>query len=84
MVACRLNRTMNKAPVGLLVAWLRAGVQCADRTEHFARRRTLTRAEREDARAWVAAQPELQPLLAAEADALGRPAGTVCEPEDAR
>jgi len=47
MPECRLHRAMTKAPLGLLLAWLRCGTLCANRDEHYNKRWMITAEDRQ-------------------------------------
>ena len=81
MPECRMNRVMKKAPLGFLIAWLRAGPRCRDRQAHVAHRLSISKEERTAARQWLEGQPALRPLLEEEAGALDATVGEVREPE---
>jgi len=79
---CRFNRAPEKAPLGLLIAWLRLGGGCDDRATHVELKTSLGTdlRRRQQAREWLEGQPALRPLLAFEAEALGKDVGSVREP----
>ena len=80
-----MNRAPQKAPLGLLVLWLRHGPECNDRPQHKEAAATFYRPNlplRQEARNWVVSRPELRPLLEFEAAALGCAVGAVLEPAD--
>jgi hypothetical protein len=77
---CRLNRAANKAPLGLLICWLRSGLSFDSRKEHYEFKGTFDFESRSAAREWAKSQPQLLPILEFEAKALGCTVATVREP----
>ena len=80
---CRCNRASKKAPLGLLILWLRHGPTCENRQAHKDAVATFCKDNfelRKAARDWVESQPELRPLIQFEADACGCAIGSVVEP----
>ena len=83
MRECRLNRHASKAPLGLLVVWLRIGLGCDDRKQHFLEAKEalyMDRGRRNRAREWLQGQSDLAPLLTFEAEQVGKPLASVEEP----
>lgn len=82
MPECRANRVGTKAPLGLLVLWLRKGCECSDRNAHGTLAKHLgdDLAGRTEAREWLNSQHGLRPLLEFEAACLGCAVGMVREP----
>ena len=87
---CRVNRTINEServpgrgrPIGFLTVWIWRGPEHPDHASHHALSRgsSITLAERQRARAWAEAQPDLAPLLLCERP---RRTGEGSEPEQA-
>jgi hypothetical protein len=77
---CTLNRKCIKAPIGMLVAWIRIGHVFLNRPDHLDSVGILSLSERQEAREWAESQPALLPLLEFEAECLGVSVGSVKEP----
>ena len=60
---CTFNRAANKAPLGLLLEWLRCQGACCDREAHLNARWIIHFDARKMSREWIVSQPSLKPLL---------------------
>jgi hypothetical protein len=77
---CTLNRKAHKAPLGMLISWLRLGFCYTDRKDHYDAHAIITKEDREEARDWLNSCVALLPLLEYEAFILGIDIASVREP----
>jgi len=79
--ASRINSAAQKAPLALLIQWLRLGPCYDNRKDHKDSSLIITESDRLECRRWMCQQPELQELVAFEAEWNG--VDVVVEPKEA-